>query len=59
MLIHHAAGGVGTAVAQICNALGASLVIGTASAPKRDFVESLGMRFVDGKRRISLMSARA
>ena len=47
MLIHHAAGGVGTAVAQICNALGASLVIGTASAPKRDFVESLGMRFVD------------
>ena len=47
VLIHHAAGGVGTAVAQICNALGASLVIGTASAPKRDFVESLGMRFVD------------
>ncbi|GIS50131.1 MAG: hypothetical protein Ct9H90mP24_4230 [Methanobacteriota archaeon] len=24
-----------------------SPVIGTASAPKRDFVESLGMRFVD------------
>ena len=47
VLIHHAAGGVGTAVAQICKAFGASLVVGTASAPKRDFVESMGMRFVD------------
>tara|TARA_B100000287_G_scaffold347688_1_gene335647 strand:- start:37192 stop:38208 length:1017 start_codon:yes stop_codon:yes gene_type:complete len=47
VLIHHAAGGVGTAVAQICEAYGASLVIGTASSPKSDFVESLGMRFVD------------
>ena len=47
VLIHHAAGGVGTAVAQICEAYGASIVIGTASSPKSDFVESLGMRFVD------------
>lgn len=47
VLIHHAAGGVGTAVAQICKAFGASLVVGTASAPKKDFVESMGMRFVD------------
>lgn len=47
VLIHHAAGGVGTAVAQICKAFGASLVVGTASTPKRDFVESIGMRFVD------------
>jgi 2-desacetyl-2-hydroxyethyl bacteriochlorophyllide A dehydrogenase len=47
VLIHHAAGGVGTAVAQICEAFGASLVVGTASGPKRDFVESMGMRFVD------------
>ncbi len=47
VLIHHAAGGVGTAVAQICDSFGASLVVGTASTPKRDFVESMGMRFVD------------
>ena len=47
VLIHHAAGGVGTAVAQICQSFGASLVVGTASTPKRDFVESMGMRFVD------------
>ena len=47
VLVHHAAGGVGTAVAQLCKAYGASLVLGTASAPKREFVESLGMRFVD------------
>jgi NADPH:quinone reductase-like Zn-dependent oxidoreductase len=47
VLIHHAAGGVGTAVAQICQSFGTSLVVGTASAPKEDFVESMGMRFVD------------
>ena len=50
VLIHHAAGGVGTAVAQICQSFGASLVVGTASTPKRDFVESMGMRFVDRER---------
>tara|TARA_B110000014_G_scaffold201305_1_gene150960 strand:- start:495 stop:1511 length:1017 start_codon:yes stop_codon:yes gene_type:complete len=49
VLIHHAAGGVGTAVAQICEAYGVSKIIGTASAPKREFVESLGMHFVDSK----------
>jgi NADPH:quinone reductase-like Zn-dependent oxidoreductase len=47
VLVHHAAGGVGTAAAQICTAYGASLVIGTASGPKREFVEEMGMRFVD------------
>jgi len=47
VLIHHAAGGVGTAVSQLCEVFGASLVVGTASAPKKDFVESMGMRFVD------------
>jgi len=47
VLIHHAAGGVGTAVAQICESFGASLVVGTASSPKSSFVESMGMRFVD------------
>ena len=47
VLVHHAAGGVGPAAAQTCKAFGASLIVGTASAPKREFVESLGMRFVD------------
>jgi NADPH:quinone reductase-like Zn-dependent oxidoreductase len=47
VLIHHAGGGVGTAVAQLAKALGAGIIIGTASASKREFVESLGMRFVD------------
>ena len=50
VLIHHAAGGVGTAVAQICRSFGSSLIVGTASTPKRDFVESMGMRFVDRER---------
>ncbi|MBC64418.1 MAG: hypothetical protein CMB15_02125 [Euryarchaeota archaeon] len=47
VLIHHAAGGVGTAAAQICKSFGASLIIGTASKSKKEFVESLGMHFVD------------
>lgn len=47
VLVHHAAGGVGTAVAQICKSYGASLVIGTASKPKKEFVESMGVKFVD------------
>ncbi|MBT3357122.1 MAG: zinc-binding dehydrogenase [Euryarchaeota archaeon] len=47
VLIHHAAGGVGTAAVQICQALGVTNIIGTASSSKREFVESLGMRFVD------------
>ena len=47
ILIHHAAGGVGTAAAQICKSYGASAIVGTASGEKRDFVESLGMIFLD------------
>ena len=47
ILIHHAAGGVGTAAAQICRSFGAKLIIGTASKAKKEFVESLGMCFVD------------
>ena len=47
VLIPHAAGGVGTAVAQLCKVAGASIVIGTASASKREFVESIGVKFVD------------
>ena len=47
VLVHHAAGGVGTAVAQLSRVAGASLVIGTASTTKRQFVESLGVKFVD------------
>ena len=47
VLVHHAAGGVGTAAAQICKAYGAGLIIGTASESKKEFVESLGMRFVN------------
>ena len=46
VLIHHAAGGVGTAAAQIAAAKGASLIIGTSSAPKKEFVESMGMHHV-------------
>jgi NADPH:quinone reductase-like Zn-dependent oxidoreductase len=47
ILVHHAAGGVGTATAQLATALGASKVFGTASTGKADFVRSLGMRFID------------
>ena len=47
VLIHHAAGGVGTAAAQICSSMGVSIIIGTASSEKKEFVESLGMSFVD------------
>ena len=46
VLIHHAAGGVGTAVAQLCRVAGASTIIGTASSSKKDFVESRGVKFV-------------
>ena len=47
ILIHHAAGGVGTAAAQICKSFGAEIIIGTASKIKKEFVESMGMFFVD------------
>ena len=45
VLVHHAAGGVGTAVAQLSRVAGASLVIGTASTSKRQFVESLAVSY--------------
>ena len=47
ILVHHAAGGVGTATAQLAKALGASKVFGTASTNKAEFVRSLGMHFID------------
>ena len=47
ILVHHAAGGVGTATAQLAKVLGASKVFGTASSGKADYVRSLGMRFID------------
>lgn len=43
ILVHHAAGGVGTATAQLAKALNAGAVYGTASANKSDFVEANGM----------------
>ena len=43
ILVHHAAGGVGTATAQLAKALDAGAVYGTASANKSDFVEAHGM----------------
>lgn len=47
ILVHHAAGGVGTAAAQIGRYLGASKIIGTSSAEKSDFVSKQGMIHVD------------
>lgn len=47
VLIHHAAGGVGTAAVQIANAHGAGKIFGVASSSKKEFVENLGMRFID------------
>ena len=43
VLVHHAAGGVGTATAQIVKALKGGRIYGTASAEKADFVEEMGM----------------
>jgi len=43
ILVHHAAGGVGTATAQLAKALDSGAVYGTASANKADFVETHGM----------------
>ena len=43
ILVHHAAGGVGTATAQLASALDAGVVYGTASANKADFVKAHGM----------------
>tara|TARA_B100001113_G_scaffold346199_1_gene336802 strand:+ start:4 stop:1026 length:1023 start_codon:yes stop_codon:yes gene_type:complete len=47
VLIHHAAGGVGTAALQIAKAFDAGKIFGVASSNKKDFVEKLGMRFID------------
>ena len=47
VLVHHAAGGVGTATSQLAKALGASLIFGTASSSKAEFVRSLGMRYIN------------
>ena len=43
VLVHHAAGGVGTATAQIVKALKGGRIYGTASEEKADFVEEMGM----------------
>ena len=43
VLVHHAAGGVGTATAQIVKALKGGRIYGTASAEKANFVEEMGM----------------
>ena len=43
VLVHHAAGGVGTATAQIVKALKGGTIYGTASAKKAKFVEEMGM----------------
>ncbi|MGA4670640.1 NADP-dependent oxidoreductase [Propionibacteriaceae bacterium Y1923] len=42
VLVHAAAGGVGHFAVQVARALGASRVIGTASAPNHDFLRGLG-----------------
>ena len=49
VLIHHAAGGVGSAAAQIAKAKGANHIIGTSSDIKKEFVEKLGMVHVSRK----------
>ncbi len=46
VLIHHAAGGVGSAAAQIAKAKEANHIIGTSSDIKKEFVEKLGMAHV-------------
>ena len=50
VLVHHAAGGVGTAVAQIARAYEAGTIFGVASSPKKEFVEAQGMRFIDRRK---------
>lgn len=46
ILVHHAAGGVGTAVAQLARVLESGPVYGTASAGKKAFVEAHGMTHI-------------
>jgi len=47
VLIHSAAGGVGTAAAQIAKAMGAGKIFGTASRSKSEFLESTGVIPID------------
>ncbi|HJN54889.1 MAG TPA: zinc-binding dehydrogenase [Candidatus Poseidoniales archaeon] len=47
VLIHGAAGGVGTAAIQICRMYGVERIFGTASASKRDAVTGFGVHFID------------
>jgi NADPH:quinone reductase-like Zn-dependent oxidoreductase len=42
VLVHMAAGGVGTAVLQLCKTVPGVVTYGTASAAKHDFIKSLG-----------------
>lgn len=42
VLVHAAAGGVGTAVLQLCRAIGGVTTFGTASASKHDYLRSQG-----------------
>jgi NADPH:quinone reductase-like Zn-dependent oxidoreductase len=46
VLVHGAAGGVGIAAVQLCNAVGAR-IIGTASARKHEFLRTLGVEPID------------
>ena len=47
VLIHGAAGGVGTAATQICQMRGVERIFGTASASKREAVTEFGVHFID------------
>lgn len=46
VLVHGAAGGVGQAAVQLCHIVGAR-VLGTASAPKHEFLRSVGVEPID------------
>ena len=46
VLVHHAAGGVGTATAQIVKALNGGTIYGTSSPEKASFVEEMGMTHI-------------
>ncbi len=43
VLVHTAGGGVGTAALQLSRAAGANTIIGTASQPKLDLIEQMGL----------------
>jgi acyl transferase domain-containing protein/acyl carrier protein len=56
VLVHAGAGGVGQAAIQLCRRIGAK-VFATASAPKADFVKSLGVSLVMNSRDVSFREA--